>query len=383
MRRLRGVLVALCVCAPLYASAQEGAKASEEEHKAEAEQQLAAASAQLLAEAAVEFKKIEASVKQPDESGRRALEAYLERYAEAHVHIEGIRRPVDVPQVAEVRAALGRIESAPTEAAPSPQAARETPEGYVLIPAGSSLIEPPVSQSVDSAHGEPQLKVKITQAFWMKKAPVTTGEWHAVVGNRPSQLAQKCGDRCPAESVSWFEAVAYANKLSAREGRGQCYTLSGCSGDLGGGRASAAYQCDTVNLNKSCTGYRLPTEAEWAYAYQTGTTGRYDGPIFDIVSSLESEARKILPVGTDLTDNWGLHHMSGNGWEWVWGWFGGHYHVLSPQDGLNEPTLAAYRVLRGGSWDNYPRLAHAADRGSDESSGHGFHHTFRLVRTSP
>jgi len=71
--------------------------------------------------------------------------------------------------------------------------------------------------------------VTLTHDFWLQATEVTQGQWHEVMGTKPSTLATKCGDFCPIESVNWFEAVAYCNALSKREGLPECYQLSACN----------------------------------------------------------------------------------------------------------------------------------------------------------
>ena len=52
---------------------------------------------------------------------------------------------------------------------------------------------------------------------------VTLGEWREVTGTSPSYF-NNCGDGCPVERVSWYNAVGYTNELS----RVVCYQLLGC-----------------------------------------------------------------------------------------------------------------------------------------------------------
>jgi sulfatase modifying factor 1 len=74
----------------------------------------------------------------------------------------------------------------------------------------------------------------------------------------------------PVEKVSWYDAVAYCNRLSAKEGLSLCYDLDCEVGSPG----EENYQVD-VYLRVGGTGYHLPTEAQWEYAAHAGQSLGY------------------------------------------------------------------------------------------------------------
>jgi formylglycine-generating enzyme required for sulfatase activity len=117
-------------------------------------------------------------------------------------------------------------------------------------------------------------------------------------------------------------------------------------------------------LDGSTTGLRLPTEAEWEYAYRAGTTTAFHGwpaqtagtnndtlvgNIGWFGSNSNSQTR---PVGGKAPNGFGLHDMSGNVWEWVNDWYSSSYYASSPSTNPPGPASGITRVLRGGSWGN-------------------------------
>ncbi|MDP6529498.1 MAG: formylglycine-generating enzyme family protein, partial [Gemmatimonadota bacterium] len=97
--------------------------------------------------------------------------------------------------------------------------------GFVLIPAGSFTMGSPVTE-LGRDSDETQHTVTLTRAFYMSAHEVTQSEYLAVMGTSPSYFSS-CGGSCPVEMVSWYDAVAYCNALSASEGLTPCYSGSG------------------------------------------------------------------------------------------------------------------------------------------------------------
>ncbi|OGF59329.1 MAG: hypothetical protein A2Y62_13655 [Candidatus Fischerbacteria bacterium RBG_13_37_8] len=287
----------------------------------------------------------------------------------------------------------------------------ETGIKFVMIPAGKFEMGSPADEP-GRDKDETRHQVEISRSFYMSRYEITQGQWESLMG--PSQSMFKgCGKNCPVERVNWFEAVAYANALSEKEGLEKCYELSGCSGKAGTG-----INCTSVLLNSlSCKGYRLPTEAEWEYAARAGSkTAIYVGNLTIKGDCNEPKLDKIAcycgnsgvdyagtedcsnwaeeynaqykaqrcgthPVGQKEGNKWGLHDMLGNVWEWVWDWYG-EYSLSAVTDPLG-PKSGSYRVVRGGSWLNFAKICRSALRHkNDPANCISHHHGFRLARTA-
>ena len=133
-----------------------------------------------------------------------------------------------------------------------------------------------------------------------------------------------------------------------------------------------------------CTGYRLPTEAEWEFAANPPMLPR---TIFagsnkvDEVAWSGNAVSSTQAVKTKAPNGRGLYDLSGNVWEWVWDWYQGNYEDLPRIDPIG-PATGLHRILRGGSW-NYPAtLARVAVR-TFTSGVSNYDIGFRVVRSSP
>lgn len=164
----------------------------------------------------------------------------------------------------------------------------------------------------------------------------------------------------PVVSIRWLDAVRYCNWLSDQEGLPRVYTLEGD---------------EVTGFDPDATGYRLPTEAEWAFAARMDEGGpprrfpwgdsrspeanRQGNYADDTVRHLL--ARTIpgyldghlatSPVGTFKANGFGLFDLGGNVAEWVNDFYGATEDVLGAEgrDPLG-PGRGRYHVIRGSSW---------------------------------
>jgi formylglycine-generating enzyme required for sulfatase activity len=219
---------------------------------------------------------------------------------------------------------------------------------WVRIEPGTFTMGSPGSEEGHQSD-ETQHQVTITRGFWLKTTEVTQGEWTAVMGSKPSKNTAS-GSTCPVEQVSWSDAVAYCNKLSERENLQPCYV---------GERF----------VGLACTGYRLPTEAEWEYAARAGATGARHGEVGAVAWYNENSNSTTHPVGQKQANAWGLYDMLGNVWEWTNDWSAGYSGAARDPVG---PDSGRFRVIRGGGWNSaavYVRSALRDGRGPGYRDG--------------
>ena len=271
----------------------------------------------------------------------------------------------------------------PTE--PSPVA------GMVLIPAGSF-------QMGDNIDGiEIPVHSVTLSAFYMDKYEVTKALWDEVYawatahGYDFDNAGSGTASNHPVQTVSWYDVVKWLNARSERDGRTPVYyTDSG---------QTTVYRTGGVDVAAgavkwSANGYRLPTEAEWEYAFRGGTTTRfYTG---NCISTDQANYYGNNPwtgcpagqyrggttvVGSFPANPWGLYDMAGNVWERTWDWSGSYAStaVTNPKG----PDSGSDRVFRGGGWASYAYGLRSADRNGDEPSSVSIDRGFRSALSQP
>ena len=140
----------------------------------------------------------------------------------------------------------------------------------------------------------------------------------------------------------------------------------------------------------SLTGLRLPTEAEWEYAYRAGTTtafhsypaqpnGFYDDTLLGNIAWFNSNPEnQTHAVGGKLANGLGLHDMAGNVWEWCQDWYGPYSSgsVTNP----TGPATGLRRMYRGVCWADISSVCRGSQRYADPPSHVDKYFGFRVAR---
>jgi formylglycine-generating enzyme required for sulfatase activity len=247
----------------------------------------------------------------------------------------------------------------------------------VLVETGSFEM----GSETGAANEQPVHGVNITRPFYIGRYEVTFDEYDlfcdGTVGiRRPSDNGWGRGNR-PATNVTWYDAVAYCNWLSGQHGLTPCYDQVG----------------KNVMWDRSCDGYRLPTEAEWEYAARGGSLSQgytyAGGDDPDRVAWYADPGGASHPVGEKLPNELGLYDMSGNIWEWCWDRYDGTYYARSPENNPAGPRsgdgdiyFGPERSRRGGCFKEAADVLRTTYRSFDSSAYIGNSSGFRLVRTA-
>jgi formylglycine-generating enzyme required for sulfatase activity len=265
------------------------------------------------------------------------------------------------------------VEPAPRPAQPRPEAAppANTPSGYpvpvgqsfrdcaecpemMVIPAGSFMMGSPVNEPNRVSSEGPQRRVSLNAALAAGRFEVTFAEWDACVAaggcsHRPDDVGWGRGNR-PVINVSWNDAQQYVVWLSRRTGRV----------------------------------YRLLTEAEWEYAARSGTTTPYftGTSISAAQANFGQNVGRTQPAGSYAANRFGLQDMAGNVDEWVEDCWVESYAGAS-LDASRAVTGGACssRVLRGGSWVDFPHGPRSANRNGNAPGNRNNRSGFRVART--
>jgi formylglycine-generating enzyme required for sulfatase activity len=264
----------------------------------------------------------------------------------------------------------------------------------VFIPSGKFTMGSPKEEKDRDEDEGPQHEVAITPAFYLGGYEVTQKQFREVMGYNPSffstagkgkqgvdygtvkpgggkdRVIGQDTDDFPVENVSWQEAVAFCNTLSALPAE-----------------------------KKAARAYRLPTEAEWEYACRGGAAFHQTFHLGNALSSRQANfdgsaphggaaqgpyLRRTSKVGSYKKPNaFGLFDMHGNVWEWCHDWYGKDYSGKGPKAGPAGADRGTDRVMRGGGWYNSAAGCRSAARRGGRPGYRDRDLGFRVVLVGP
>jgi formylglycine-generating enzyme required for sulfatase activity len=257
----------------------------------------------------------------------------------------------------------------------TPEAAKTVEEGLVYIPggtvSGSGVYAVTVTVPKDPAYNNPGSssvqkgvfvadRVVSLDSFAMAKYETTQELWFAVqewalgqgyyFQNKKSAPPEAQKSK-PVTGLSWRDAVVWCNAYSEKTGLEPVYRDSG-GNVIKDSRDANGAVCDNAVMDKSKTGYRLPTEVEREYAARGGDPGRPDW-MYVYAGSDNADAvawhhgnspYQTQAVGQKNANSLGVFDLSGNVQEWCWDWMNYAVDVTAdtPEDG------AAHNQSAGG-----------------------------------
>jgi formylglycine-generating enzyme required for sulfatase activity len=238
------------------------------------------------------------------------------------------------------------------------ECAKDCPE-MIVVPAGDFMMGSPEAEKGRGKDEGPQHVVILARPFAVSKFEVTFADWDAcvAVGGCPQVTDGGMGRGTkPVINVNWNEAQQYVAWFSKMTGQP----------------------------------YRLLSEAEREFAARAGTTTGYfwgdeigKGNANCNGCGSHWDSKQTAPVGSFAANALGLHDMHGNVWEWVEDCYHNTYDG-APTDGSAWVSGdCSRRVVRGGSWVNYPRFLRSAYRVWGTAVGRGIGLGFRVGRTLP
>jgi formylglycine-generating enzyme required for sulfatase activity len=245
--------------------------------------------------------------------------------------------------------------------------------GMVKIEATGKNFMMGAEDSDGQSNEQPVHKVTFTYDYWIGIQEVNQKEFTEEAGDdytggeelpwisyHDAGAAKGATDPAhPVWHINWFGAVRYCNILSKNYDLDTVYSYTSHSRN-----AWSRDEMSGVEIDYSKDGFRLPTEAEWEYAYRGGTDTKYfwgdDESAASEYCHFGDKTKGTAPCGSLKPNPFGLYDMGGNSAEWCNDWLG--EYPSGEQQNPTGPSSGQARVLRGGSWRHPAKAMRSALR---------------------
>ena len=231
----------------------------------------------------------------------------------------------------------------------------------VKIPSGSFALG-----NITDRENRIEQKPTTFDSFWMSDREISVGHFEAIMSEQmpKSVSVETVNPMKPAANLTWFDAIAFCNRLSRNEGLKPYYEFDDENEEERYGQTAAKFS----SVNKKGDGYRLPTEVEWEYACRTMNAQNYGygNSVVLLPAYAVFNTKASVECGQKIPNVWGLFDMHGNVCEWCCD---------------NCDSSGDSSVLRGGSFNDLPANLRSALRVRKEPAFRDNYVGFRISRT--
>lgn len=188
----------------------------------------------------------------------------------------------------------------------------------------------------------PEMRARFDYDFSIGRHEVTCGEFNSVMENVSGLVLDCDNDSFPATSLTFYDAVLFANERSKSEGFDTAYTYASAVFDS----EKHCTALDGFAYRPEVNAYRLPTEAEWILVASSEWNAEHSW-------TAENSDYKLHRVCGKMDSTVQFCDMMGNAMEWVNDWLGIFLDTtVTNFVGAPDGGALGQRVVKGGSFRN-------------------------------